>query len=144
MRNCQTVYNLNFSKHQLNFLHIDHLLQSKITYEHEPAIHRYTTSCTTSSHNHTPMGCLQNYKGLSRSVLGRSLTMDIEVYQGVEDGLHQLVVQRLQVVVPQLQPLQRVQVVKGVVLNGCNADWEKDFCHELSSVLSQFQTHWLF
>ena len=48
-------------------------------------------------------------------------TVYIKVYQGVEDGLHQLVVQRLQVVVPQLQPLQRVQVVKGVVLNGCNA-----------------------
>ena len=72
-------------------------------------------------------------------------TVYVKVYQGVEDGLHQFVVQRLQIVVPQLEPLQRVQVVKGVVLNGCNADGEK--CHGSASVLPQFlftQTHWLF
>ena len=45
------------------------------------------------------------------------LTVYVKVYQGVEDGLHQFVVQRLQIVVPQLEPLQRVQVVKGIVLN---------------------------
>ena len=49
------------------------------------------------------------------------LTVYIKVYEGVKDGFHQLVVQRLQVVVPQLQPLQRVQVVKSIVLNGCDA-----------------------
>ena len=61
-------------------------------------------------------------------------TVYVKVYQGVEDGLHQFVVQRLQIVVPQLQPLQRVQVVKGVVLNGCNADGGK--CHRPPSVFS--------
>ena len=49
-------------------------------------------------------------------------TVYIKVYEGVQDWLHELIVQGLQVVVPQLQPLQRVQVVKGIVLNGCDAD----------------------
>ena len=62
--------------------------------------------------------------------------MYVKVYQGVEDGLHQLVVQRLQVVVPQLQPLQRVQVVKGVVLNRGNADGGKGFGHNFCSLLA--------
>ena len=60
-------------------------------------------------------------------------TVYVKVYQGVEDGLHQLVVQRLQVVVPQLQPLQRVQVIKGVVLNRGNADGGKGFGHNFFS-----------
>ena len=59
-------------------------------------------------------------------------TVYVKVYQGVEDGLHQFVVQRLQIVVPQLEPLQRVQVVKGVVLNGCNADGENVTDHHRS------------
>ena len=71
-------------------------------------------------------------------------TVYVKVYQGVEDGLHQLVVQRLQIVVPQLEPLQRVQVVKGVVLNGCNADGENVTNHHQSSFFHWDQTHWLF
>ena len=66
------------------------------------------------------------------------LTVYIKVYEGVEDGFHQLVVQRLQVVVPQLQPLQRVQVVKSIVLNCCDAG-EEDF---RIFVLSQFLFAW--
>ena len=78
-------------------------------------------------------------------------TVYIKVYEGVEDWLHQLIVQGLQVVVPQLQPLQRVQVVKGVVLNSCNAD--KIFfrilprtviSHGTISLHLASITHWLF
>ena len=88
------------------------------------------------------------------------LTVYIKVYEGVQDWLHELIVQGLQVVVPQLQPLQRVQVVKGVVLNSCDADEIfLRFCHRLFLGLAQFLfiwhqllislhlasiTHWLF
>ena len=70
-------------------------------------------------------------------------TVYIKVYEGVEDWLHELIVQGLQVVVPQLQPLQRVQVVKGIVLNGCDADGIfLGFCHKLLLVLAQFLFIW--
>ena len=70
-------------------------------------------------------------------------TVYIKVYEGVEDWLHELIVQGLQVVVPQLQPLQRVQVVKGVVLNGCDTDRIfLGFCHKLLLGLAQFLFIW--
>ena len=38
--------------------------------------------------------------------------MNVDMLEGVEDGLHELVVQGGQLVVVQLQPLQGVQVVE--------------------------------
>ena len=119
--------------------------QAYSSIDYRPAIHRDTTSCTTSSHSHTPVDCLQkttvffvcSFQSETFSQSGLQIQVDpikiwwsmrilpltvyIKVYEGVKDRFHQLVVQRLQVVVPQLQPLQRVQVVKSIVLNGCDA-----------------------
>ena len=39
--------------------------------------------------------------------------MDVDVHEGVEDGLHELVPERGQHVVEQLDPLQAVQVLEG-------------------------------
>ena len=41
------------------------------------------------------------------------LTVDINMHQGVQDWFHELIVQSLEIVVVQLDPLQAVEVLEG-------------------------------
>ena len=70
--------------------------------------------------------------------------MYIDMLEGVQDGLHELVVQGDQLVVVQLQPLQRVKVVKRarrdqVDAEGKNASTYTVYCLMTKIGLNQSQ-----